>query len=85
MQDYSSGISSLETVTMINGNLVWSFISRALNCHSNLNLLSNHIMAILVIPYPLNAFNHLLTGLKSIIYKHICNVISFIAVSFYCL
>ena len=39
-------------VTMSTGNLVWSFISKALNCRSNLNLLSNHIMAINDMPYP---------------------------------
>ena len=32
---------------MSNGNLVWNFILRALSCHNNLNLLSNHIMAII--------------------------------------
>ena len=30
----------------INGHLVWSFILRPLNCHSNLNLPSNHISSI---------------------------------------
>ena len=30
-------------VIMSNGHLVWSFILGALNCHSNLNLPSNHI------------------------------------------
>ena len=33
-----------------NGPLVWSFILRALNCHSNLNLPSNHISPINSIP-----------------------------------
>ena len=31
---------------MSNGHLVWSFILRPLNCHSNLNLPSNHISSI---------------------------------------
>ena len=63
---------------MSNGNLVWSFVSRALKWHSNLNFLSNHIMAIIDILNPLKAFKCLLTALTSIMYQHICSVINFI-------
>ena len=33
-------------VIMSDGHLVWRFILRPLNCHSNLNLPSNHINSI---------------------------------------
>ena len=62
---------------MSNGNLLWSFISRALNCNSNLNLLSNQNMAIIDIPNPLKAFECVLTGLRIFLYQHIGNVINF--------
>ena len=35
---------------MSDGHLVWSFILRPLNCHSNLNLPSNHISSINDLP-----------------------------------
>ena len=58
-------------VTMRNGHLVWSFNLRALNCHSSLNLVSNHIRSRIEINYPLNACNCLLGGLKSSVYHNI--------------
>ena len=57
--------------------LVWSFILRALNCHSNLNLPSNHISSINDIPNLLKTFKCLLTGLWSITYRYICNIFNF--------
>ena len=43
-------------VTMSNSNLVWSFILRPLNYHSNLNLPSNHISSINDMPNLLKTF-----------------------------
>ena len=48
---------------MSNGHLVWNFILRTLNCHSNLNLPSNHISSMNDIPNLLKTFNCLSTGL----------------------
>ena len=64
-------------VTMSNGHLVWSFILRALNCHSNLNLPSNHIISKIDTPNLLKTCNCLLTGLRSIMYQYICNILNF--------
>ena len=41
---------------MSNGHLVWSFILRPLNYHSNLNLPSNHISSINDMPNLLKIF-----------------------------
>ena len=41
---------------MSNGHLVWSFILRPLNCHSNLNLPSNHKSSIKDMPNLLKIF-----------------------------
>ena len=48
---------------MSNGHLVWNFILRPLNCHSNLNLPSNHISSMNDIPNLLKTFICLSTGL----------------------
>ena len=60
-------------ITISNGQLVWSFISRALDDHSNHNLLSNHIRSIIDIPNALKTFNCLLTGLNCTVYH--CSLI----------
>ena len=72
------GFRKTSRVTMSNDHLVWRFILRALNYHSNLNLLSNQISSINDKPYPIKPFNCLLAGLRSILYQYYMQYLKFI-------
>ena len=60
-----------------NGHLLWSFDLRALNCHSNLNLISNHIRFRIDTINPLNTCNCFLRGFTKI------SVISSISLTYF--